>query len=375
MVDAFTLLDQSGEPPSSATLRLICEVSNLVATLCPLAYTMAEESERSEENVVSEEELVVKRNSTSAIWNYFGFRRDDALQTQVLCKTCRTVVATSRGNTTNLHHHLQYNHKELHEQFKTSQTTKPKTSSSKSKTLPSLQQQSISQSFASVTPYETTSKRHKEITEAITRYLAKDMMPINTVTKPGFVSLITKLDRRYQIPSRTYFSQVAIPKMYDVFRENVKSELSKVENYACTTDLWSSRTTKPYISLTVHFLDQDFELKTRCLETAYFPGQHNAENIASGLSDALASWQLREDQLVCITTDNGANVVKATELNHWVRLQCFGRRLHLAIGNAVKDDSRIDRAAGLCKKLVGHFSHSWKQKMALKKSTTGAQPP
>ena len=36
--------------------------------------------------------------------------------------------------------------------------------------------------------------------------------------------------------------------------------------------------------------------------------------------------------------------------------------------NAVKDDSRIARAAGLCKKLVGHFSHSWKQKMALKEA-------
>ena len=258
---------------SGATLKLIGV--NFVAT-ARLCNTMAEKGENSEENVV-DEDLVVKKNCTSAIWSYFGFRSDDVLQTQVLCKTCRTAVATSRGNTTNLHHHLQHNHKELHEQFKASQTTKPKTlSSSKSKTL----QQSISQSFACVTPYEKTSKRHGEITEAITRYLAKDMMPINTVTKDGFVSLIRKLDRRYSIPSRNYFSQVAIPKMYDTCRKTVESELGQIEHYACTTDLWSSRTTEPYISLTVHFLDQDFELKTRCLQTAYFPGEHTGENIA-----------------------------------------------------------------------------------------------
>ena len=157
-------------------------------------------------------------------------------------------------------------------------------------------------------------------------------MPINTVTKDGFVSLIRKLDRRYSIPSRNYFSQVAIPKMYDTCRKTVESELGQIEHYACTTDLWSSRTTEPYISLTVHFLDQDFELKTRCLQTAYFPGEHTGENIACGLREALTSWNLREEQLACITTDNGSNVVKATELNHWVRLQCFGHRLHLAIG-------------------------------------------
>ena len=48
---------------------------------------MAEGGEKSDENVV-DKDLLVKRNSTSAIWTYFGFRRDDVLGTQVLCSTC-----------------------------------------------------------------------------------------------------------------------------------------------------------------------------------------------------------------------------------------------------------------------------------------------
>ena len=36
------------------------------------------EGEESEENVV-DENVTVKKNSTSAIWNYFGFRRDSML--------------------------------------------------------------------------------------------------------------------------------------------------------------------------------------------------------------------------------------------------------------------------------------------------------
>ena len=91
------------------------------------------------------------------------------------------------------------------------------------------------------------------------------------------------------------------------------------------------------MSLTVHFIKEDFELKTRCLQTVYFPDSHTGENIALGLRDALASWDLREEQQVCITTDNGCNVVKATELNDWFRLQCFGHRLHLAIGKCLND--------------------------------------
>ncbi|XP_051806757.1 zinc finger BED domain-containing protein 4-like isoform X4 [Acanthochromis polyacanthus] len=48
-----------------------------------------------------------------------------------------------------------------------------------------------------------------------------------------------------------------------------------------------------------------------------------------------------------------------------MRLQCFGHRLHLAIENAVKNESRVTRATKLCKELVGHFSHSWKKKTKL----------
>ncbi|XP_057184605.1 uncharacterized protein LOC130551065 [Triplophysa rosa] len=36
--------------------------------------------------------------------------------------------------------------------------------------------------------------------------------------------------------------------------------------------------------------------------------------------------------------------------------------------SAVEKDGRIDRAIGICKKLVGHFSHSWKARGALEKA-------
>ncbi len=141
-------------------------------------------------------------------------------------------------------------------------------------------------------------------------------MPVNTVSKEGFVGLINKLDRRYQLPSRNYFSHVAIPQMYDTCVKTVSSELRQLDFYANTTDLWSSRTQS-------------------CLGVVYFPESHTSENIAHGLRDVLASWNLKEENQVSITTDNGANVVKATELNNWVRLQCFGHRLHLAIGECL----------------------------------------
>lgn len=54
--------------------------------------------------------------------------------------------------------------------------------------------------------------------------------------------------------------------------------------------------------------------------------------VAEALQDALITWKLNATGLVAITTDNGADIVKAVQLNKWLRMQCFGHRLHLAIG-------------------------------------------
>ncbi|CAM4455220.1 unnamed protein product [Leuciscus chuanchicus] len=69
-------------------------------------------------------------------------------------------------------------------------------------------------------------------------------------------------------------------------------------------------------------------------------------------------------QMIKTLDPSGANIKKAIELNNWTRLQCFGHRLHLAIERGMKDD-RIQRAVGVCKRIVSAFSYSWKKRRDL----------
>ena len=93
--------------------------------------------------------------------------------------------------------------------------------------------------------------------------------------------------------------------VYNCTREKIAKELVGVLFYSTTTDLWSSRKMQPYMSLTVHFINDKWALWRVCLQTAYFPEDHKAGLVAQGLKDALSSWNLAEDQLVCMTTDSG----------------------------------------------------------------------
>lgn len=90
---------------------------------------------------------------------------------------------------------------------------------------------------------------------------------------------------------------------------------------------------EPYLSLTVHYIDDEFQLKSRFLQMSYFPQDHTGDAISRGLQEMLAAWALKEEQQVCVTTDNTANIVNAVAINKWSRLQCFGHRTHAAPSN------------------------------------------
>lgn len=125
---------------------------------------------------------------------------------------------------------------------------------------------------------ERNSKRHTELTQAVTEFTEKDMMPISTATGPGFMAMVTNMDKWYRPPSHTYFSQVAIPDLETKCRQRVAAELKTVELSAAATDLWSSCTKELHQSLTVHCLDKDFNLKARCIQASCYPVDHTSHS-------------------------------------------------------------------------------------------------
>ena len=97
------------------------------------------------------------------------------------------------------------------------------------------------------------------------------------------------------------------------------------------------------------------------------PQDHDADNLTGVMSETLGNWGLNSINQVCVTTDNGSNLICATTSRlGWNHLSCFGHNLHLAVTNLMKDEVRVTRAFGVCRKLVELFAHSWKKKRELK---------
>ncbi len=114
-------------------------------------------------SAAASKEIVNKRGKVSSpVWQFFGYYKSDRIQTNVVCKLCKTVVPAKTGNTTNLMYHLSRAHPLEHSRIH------PTTSVAATPHKPWRGTASV--------PYDKESKRYKDITEAVAYHIAKDML-------------------------------------------------------------------------------------------------------------------------------------------------------------------------------------------------------
>ena len=263
--------------------------------------------------------LVKKPNCKSVVWTYFGLEADDMgiplrdKEDSPICKTCKKAVLAKGGNTSNLLTHLHDHHPDLYSEVTSS-------NSRAAKRQPTLQEV-VDKSKG----YDPKSSRAQELNRAVAYCIAKDMHPLCTVERPGFQHLVSKLDPRYVLPSRKYFTQQEIPRLYCEVRDNVVlKKLKEAKYFAATTDLWTSCANHPYLSYTIHFITNNWSLQSFCLDTVPLFEDHTGQNIIEAIQDVLTNWNLSTEYLVATTTDNGSNFIAGMNSAGWLRISCFG---------------------------------------------------
>ena len=188
------------------------------------------------------------------------------------------MVKTSQSSTTNLFGHLQVHHPLQYG------NVAPPSSTRKRKCAASA---SLQRSVTDMMPYDRHSERHNSLVKAVARYLTCGMVPFYTVDKPSFQAMLKALDPRFRCPKRKEFSKTVIPAMYTNMKADLVSRMSTIRRFSCTMDGWTSLAGDPYLSLTSHFINSEWELETRCLSTMYTPYSHTADNLCEFVKEGL----------------------------------------------------------------------------------------
>lgn len=252
--------------------------------------------------------MIAKTKAKSQIWKYFGLPADEnglRLDNEMtICKTCMKPVRNSGGTTSNMighlrvHHPLQYSEmakrsdKFLPLSHSSRNDVEGRNSSSSSEEMEvkcDLEPLDVSylqdheKQITLLDDQSSVSEPSDSITELVTTFLACTMQPDNLVERKPFVNMIRYLNPSYDLPDVKYFTTIGIPHLYNDTLVKLRMEIALVkdENFTVTMDSWISMDNIPYVAVTVHFIDDQWNMKSIYLSCADFEIKHTYRPIAT----------------------------------------------------------------------------------------------
>lgn len=220
----------------------------------------------------------------------------------------------------------------------------------------------LQSSVKSYIPKKMPSTQKNRIDFLIMKLFIKDYQPFSMVEDEGFRDLITEILPNYEIPSRRYFSETILDNLYETATNELKEKLVTVKGVCITTDHWTSSANESYMGVTVHYIDQEFNMCSNLLECIRFEGSHTASAIAEELHRIVNNWGLISKVLITLT-DNASNVTSAVEkVLLWKHYGCFAHKLNLVVQSALtlngNENTIVNGLIKKVKNIVAHFKRS-----------------
>ncbi len=133
-----------------------------------------------------------------------------------------------------------------------------------------------------------------------------------------------------------------------------------------TTDCWSGDT-EALMSLTCHFIDDNWERKQVVLNAMAMSGSHTGEYISNMFISLLKCWDISHDRVVLVLRDSGANMVKGLRLAEIPDLSCSAHTIQLVVTDGINSQRVVLDVNAKLKNIAKHFNHSVLAKQNLKK--------
>lgn len=198
-----------------------------------------------------------------------------------------------------------------------------------------------------------------KITEKVLNFIVLDGQPLSVVGDQGFRQLMNHLEPRYDMVSRKYLSETALPELYRKVYKHILEGIKDVKAISFTTDIWSSDVSPlSLLSLTAHWMDESFVPHSAILNTTNFRGSHTSDAIAAALKEMLDKWQIPLSKVHVILRDNASNMRKAMNSMGVRSLGCFAHTMQLVVNEGLLSQRTVSDAVASGRQIVGHFKHS-----------------
>nr|CAD2171629.1 unnamed protein product [Meloidogyne enterolobii] len=179
-------------------------------------------------------------------------------------------------------------------------------------------------SLRAKSPWESDGEKTQQINKSIIEFICADIQPLSVVDNIGFKRLMTIALPKYNLPSRFFFTNNMLPKIY----EKVEKELNIANFVSITCDTWSSRDgAHSLLSVTGHYII-DGIAKFIVLGAKPIKGRHTAAELKELLRFVLNNFEI-EEKIFLIVRDSAEVMIKVANDLGFKSIDCFAHKLNL----------------------------------------------
>lgn len=201
----------------------------------------------------------------------------------------------------------------------------------------------------------------------LTELMCEMTLPYSFITSKAFQKFMAQADPHYSVPTRTFFSEKAVPQLYEAVCERIVSDLkmSACPQVHITVHVWSSDLTMNYLALTAHWAvsgpdgDRSTERKCAVICIKRFPKDYTEGNVQQELIRQVSLWL--SPNALCpgfFISSGDFGLVHAIRGANYTYVPCFTHSLNLLVTDFLQNNRYIAGMLAMARKVCGHFLRS-----------------
>ncbi len=138
------------------------------------------------------------------------------------------------------------------------------------------------------------------------KWIVKADQSFTTVDNEHFQDYANYLKRDINIVSRRTLMR-RLEEIYNKKKQELKERLNRFKSkYSVTCDVWTSKNQLSFFGFTIHYINDEWEMKQELLAFKFLEGEHEGESLSVTFIDVLEDFGIA-DRLLGVTADNASN--------------------------------------------------------------------
>ena len=190
--------------------------------------------------------------------------------------------------------------------------------------------------------------RQDRFDDACLRWIVKDQQAFSVVEHEDFRAMIWTINRRIEFISAATMSRRII-NYHLKFEQIIRTKIEAIPGkYSCTTDIWTSTSGMPYMAVTMHWLDNNWDHCTLLIGFESFDSRHSGIALGKLFMRIMRPYygadEKLKNRLLAVVTDNASNnegliqyLLEVEALaDKECHVRCFAHCINLAATDALK---------------------------------------